>query len=288
MRTLIEQWAPRRGYLRRQLPLTSDSWSSESSIVAQYIRHLETLGLVDPTDASHFYEQALKLREAYHEAAARSLHVEPDLSARLASGEISAAEASKQLAKAPTEQEISEKRQRERSMISNAVRSSYAMSVRAVHNYGEENWLGLLRPLVLQAYEDQDQARWDALHRFAGLLRNPDLAGLGYIAMAPNSVTEFDETWRYTVGRPELYHHWRRDHAELAQNIAIVHVGSTTYVAIAVTKGPHPTIADIDPSWEPGLYSAAEVLKLTDAILDQQQAAQIDTEIEVSQEGRSV
>lgn len=283
MRTVIEQWAPRKGYVRRQLPSGgSDSWSPTNSVVAQYIRHLSFLKIEDPTDASYFYNQAISLRDAYQKVAVKQ-NEEATIQNRLALGEITAEEASKLLAKAPTQKDSQEKIERERQMISNAVRSSYSMSVRAIHNFGEEKWVELLRPLVKEAHEAQDQERWEALHGFAGLLRDPGLAGLAMIALSHAGTREFDETWRYTVGRPDLYHHWRRAHAEESDNIAILNVGQTIFAAIVVKKGPHPTVRDIDPSWEPGLYSAAEVMKITDAILNQQQEAQVETEVQVTE-----
>lgn len=64
-------------------------------------------------------------------------------------------------------------------------------------------------------------------------------------------------------------------HAERAENIEFMHSGSVTYIASAVIKGPQPTVADIDPSWQPGLYSAQQVLAIAKEIVEEQEAARM-------------
>lgn len=286
MRKIVEQWAPRKAYIHWQLPTgSSDAWSPTNSVVARYITQLELLGLEDPTEATDFYDQALQFRKAYLDLASKQ-NDEIDLSERLVRGEISVDDATKQAAKAPAALDARQKLERQRQVISNAIAGSYSAAVRAVHNFGEHNWLNLLRPLVQDAYEVADQARWDQLHKFTALLRDPNLAGLALLVLAPSSSFEIEDTWRYTVGRPDLYDQWRRAHSIETHNIALVHVGPITYIANIVVKGPHPTLADIPPSWEPGLYSAGEVLAITNRILDEQEDAQTGVEIELSQEGR--
>jgi hypothetical protein len=276
-RTYIEQWAPLHGYLRRSVPAgNSDTWSETDSPVAQYIRSLKKIGKDDPTDATYYFTQACTLREARDKVIARQPeepeHYGPGTIKALIAGDLTEGDAGKRLAKIPTEKDVAEKLERQRQMISAATREAYGMSVREINGYGEDGWLKLLKPIAVEAYSARDQNRWDAVHNFAAILRNPELSGLSGIFQSPGGSLEFAETWRYKVGRPDLYHFWRVRHAEDAQNIEFVHgLGSNTYLATAVVKGPHPTLSQIDPSWEPGLYSAQEVKEIAARIVAEQE-----------------
>jgi hypothetical protein len=269
----IQQWAPRTGYERRTLPSTSDTWSPTESVVARYLLHLRVLGLEDPTKprATDLYEQALRLRE--HSV---SVAVKPDeeaaIAERLARGEVTPAEAAKMLAKAARPSDAQEQAERERQMYSAATRAAYVAAVRSIHNFGEEKWLALLRPMVQDAVAAGDESRWAALHEFASLLRSRDLGALAMVSSDTSGLRETDETWRYTVGRPDLYHLWRLQRSEAAQAVGHEAVGSFVFVASVVTKGPHPRLADMT-EMEPGIYSAAEVLAIKDRVIAEQEAA---------------
>ncbi len=278
--TVIQQWAPQTGYVSRQLPWTPDDWSPTDSAVARYLLHLKVLGLADPTKATEHYRTALALRD--HSIAVSSKNGEADLANRLATGELNPAEAAKLLAKVPTAREEQEKEERGRRMLADAVRVAYTNAVRAMHNYGDK-WLDLLRPLVQEAVAAQDQARWDSLHAFAALLRHRDLAALAIVSSDPNGMREIEETWRYRVGKPHRYHDWRLERAVRTHAAANVNVGSNVFVGIAVTEGPHPTLQEMggmEPigGMEPGIYSAEQVIDITEAVLEQQEADQVSAE----------
>jgi len=133
----------------------------------------------------------------------------------------------------------------------------------------------ILKPLVAEAVDSRDEARWNLLHKFARILRDPDLAGLAMVTKTERQYQEFDETWRYTVGRPDLYHAWRLRHAERSENIRLERAGPFIFTLSHITQGPHPKLSGMEPSWGPGLYTAAEVMEITERILAEQ-AAVID------------
>lgn len=271
---IVHQWAPRKGYERRALPSTSDSWSPTESIVARYLLHLKALNIEDPTGASGFYRTALALRERSVTVAAK-----PDegaaIAERLARGEVTPTEAAKLLAKAPKPSDAIDQADREAEMLRTATRHAFVASVRAVHDFGER-WLQLLRPLIEQAVAALDDARFAALHDFAALLRDRDLGALAMVAADPSGTREFEETWRYLVGRPERYHMWRVERATVAQPIFHEVAGPLTFVAASVEKGPHPTLADmVAGEMEPGIFSAQEVLTIAGRIVIQQEEARM-------------
>jgi hypothetical protein len=278
MSNVISQWAPQTGYECRTFPVTSDTWSPTESVVARYLLHLRVLGLEDPTKpkATDLYEQALALRQ-------HSIDVAPKrdedaiIANRLAHGEITTDEAAKLLAKVPLPNDAQEQVERTRQMLTNATRAAYAGAVRSIHLY--EKWIDLLRPLVADAVAARDQERWDALHGFAALLRQRGLGALAMVATDPTGIREFEETWRYTVGRPDRYHLWRLEHATAAQAVGHEAVGQSVFVAATVIKGPHPTLADmVAGEMEPTILAASEVLAIADRIRVEQDAARMSAE----------
>lgn len=277
MSKVINQWAPRPGVLRRAEPTTNDSWSPDASPVALYLLHLRSLGLEDQTDyldrsATDHYRHAIFLRDQTVSVVATPDEREA-ITKRLALGEITPEEAQKRLAKsAPKVNDAQDLANGTRKTISDATREAYSFAVTAIRGY---HWLTPLRVLVADAVAAQDDARFDALHRFAALLRSPGLAALAMVAGDGSGIREFDETWRYKVSRPDLYHAWRLARAERTHTVAHVTAGTLVFVAAAVTKGPHPTLADmVEGEMEPSLLSAAEVVSITEAILAEQEAAQ--------------
>ncbi len=270
MNTIIEYWPPERGILQRRLDIgSSKNWDPKESPPAHYIRHLKSLGIKkDPTQATLFYERAMGLRlvTGIHE---RKTDESASIGERLVSGEISAAEASSLLAKLPFPNAVAKEAQREQAMMSSAVRNAYSAAIRAVHDFGEDKWLKLLRPIAQEAVKTRDQTRWDAVHAFAAFLRSPVVAGLSMLATDPAGRRDV-EAWRYQVSQPDLYHRWRLEHAVASQNIRLLPVGEVAFVWSAITEGPHPGIVDLI-QMGPGLYSATEVLAHTDAILDEQE-----------------
>lgn len=282
--TVIPQWAPQIGYERRTFPNTNESWSPTESPVARYLLHLRALGIEDPTSyrrqrAIDFYQQALALREHSITVAAKQ-DGEGDIANRLAMGEIDSEQAAKLLAKMPTASDAQEQAARGRQMLAAATRAAYTAAVLAVHTYGDR-WLDLLRPLVQEAVAAQDDARFEALHRFAALLRSPDIAALAMVASDTSGNREFDETWRYRTGRPDLVHKWRYARAERTHDGPAEPVGANLFVmASAVTKGPHPTLTEmVEHEMQPGMYSASDVLATTERVLADQEAAQVSAEV---------
>jgi hypothetical protein len=285
---IVHQWAGQRGVESRTLPMAhSDSWSPTQSVIARYLLHLKALGIEDPTGAGEFYRTALSLRE--HSVA---VAVKPDeesaVAERLSRGEVTPTEAAKLLAKVPRPGVAQEQAERERQMLTTATRQAYASAVRAIHNYGDR-WLGLLRPLVETAVAARDDARFGALHDFAALLRNRDLGALAMVATDTSGIREFEETWRYSVGRPERYHLWRLEHSEAANAIFTEVVGPVTFVAASITKAPFPTLAEmVEGEMEPGMYSAQEVTAIGSRIAMEQEDVRMSAAPPPSPARRSV
>lgn len=277
-------WSPQSGYVRRVYPHTSEHWSPTESPVARYLLYLSVLGIEDPTRfkrqrATDYYQQAISLREHSVTVAAKQ-DDDPAIIGRLARGELSPEDAEKALAKvAPKAAEVQEQTERTRQAFANATRMAYASAVLAIHDYGDK-WLDVLRPLVQEAVAAEDQARWDKLHAFAASLRSPALGGLAMVATDETGTNEFGETWRYTVGRPDLYHEWRFARAERTHEAtAPERVGTDVFVATRVTAGPHPSLTDmVQGGMSPGIYSAAEVIAITEAIVAKQESAQVNAE----------
>lgn len=187
MRTLIEQWAPRKAYLHWQLPTgNSDSWSPTNSVVARYIAQLELLGLGDPTKATDFYNQALQFQQAYLDLASKQ-NGEVDLSERLVRGEITIDDATKQAAKAPAALDARQRLERQRQVISNAIASSYSAAVRAVHNFGEINWLGPATAAHSGGVRSQESGPLGSASQVRSAPPGPGpRQGLAYLALTPD------------------------------------------------------------------------------------------------------
>jgi transcriptional regulator with XRE-family HTH domain len=271
---IVHQWAPRKGFERRTLPSTSESWSPTQSVVARFLLHLKALGLKDPTGATDLYRTAVSLRE-HTVAVTAKPNEEVAIAERLARGEVTPTEAAKLLAKAPKPSDAIDQAEREAHMLRAATRHAFAASVRAVHDFGDR-WLQLLRPLVEEAVAAKDDARFAALHDFAALLRDRDLGALAMVASDQSGTREFGETWRHLVGRPERYHMWRIERAEIAQPIFHEVVGPLTFVAGSVEKGPRPSLAEmVAGEMEPGIFSAQEVLAIAGRIVIEQEEARM-------------
>jgi hypothetical protein len=287
MSEVIHMFAPLRGYEHRSLPSASDSWDPEESAPARYLKALARLGLKDPTkpSATDLYAQAVRLR--YHSVNAAS---EPDeeaaIATALALGEITGTEAKKRLAKAPKPGDADERDDRERRMLYMAMQAAYSAAVRAIHNF---DWLPLLRALIEEAVAAGDDRRFDALHDFAALLRSAGLGGLAMVGADPSGTREFEETWRYRTGRPERYHLWRVERAQVAESIFHEAVGPVVFVAAAVVKAPHPTLAEmVAGEMAPGLYAAHEVLAIAGRIVAEQEEARMLAAGEPATSGRGV
>jgi hypothetical protein len=169
MSNVVQQWAAEKGYVSRLPPATSDFWSSSESPVARYLLHLKVLGIDDPTKhlkfggtATEHYRHALELRDHTVRVEAKN-DGELDIANRLATGEIDVAQAERLLAKVPTPGDTLAQETRARQMLQNATRAAYVAALGAIHLWGEDKWLGLLRPLVQAAVAAQDQQRFDAL-----------------------------------------------------------------------------------------------------------------------------
>jgi hypothetical protein len=243
---------------------------------------LKALGLKDPTkhrgrSASAHFAAALAYREYENTMAAQLDEEAPaDIAGQLGEGALTREEAEKELDKLPPPSVLAERAARRRELRGEATRTAFRLATYAIH-FHLDRWLDVLRPLVEAAVVAKDQARFDALHRFAGLLRDRSLGALEMLAFDPGGLLETDEVWRYQVGRPDLYHAWRDARAEGLHGAGHYEVGPVTVVATVVLKGPHPTLADmIDGGMEPGIYSAAEAVAIKDRVLAEQEAALVE------------
>lgn len=267
---LIDIFVPEAGTLRpAELPRsTPESWSPTSNPVQRYLKQIEALPIPDPTGASRLYAQALLLRNT-PDLAVTVKDEAADIAKRLSSGAITKAQASKLMESVPSPKEAKERAQRARDMLTNATHTSYAESLRAIHSYGEHKWLALLRPLIDQAVKEKNQQRWDNLHSFAASLRSIGaLSIVASSAVGPRGI----EDWRYQFSRPDLCHFWRLRNATRTANIFLEARGDVTFIGTAVVHGPQPTIADFDPSWEPTLLSAAEVVSIAATLVGVQES----------------
>lgn len=266
---IVHHWAPVRGYERRALPTTTDSWDPVTSPVAMVLRGLRELGVEDPTKASEFYATATSLR-AHTITVAAKQDPAVAITARLAQGELSPDEAGRLLGKAPKPSDAREQEERETAVLYAATRQAYSAAVRAVHDFGDR-WLGVLRPLIEEAVTARDDERFAQVHAFGSLLRSSPIGALAMVG-DQSGTRETSETWRYTSAAPHRYHLWRVERAQDARPIFHEVVGDVTFVAGAVVKAPHPTVAEMaEHGMEPGIYSAQEVLAIASRIVIQQE-----------------
>ena len=280
---LIDLWPAQGGKIQYRLPLSGDDWSPDDSPVARYIKVLGYLGIDDPTNATDFYQQALTLREASNKAQIRQHDAGTELAQRLAERKVQLDEISTELAKSGAK-DAYEAALRERQVIYNAARASYAAAVRAIHTYGEASWMKLLKPLAAKAVEEpRDEALWMLVHKLARILRDTNLAGLATLVRTGTEYRLFDEEWRFMVGRPDLYHQWRLRHAKRSNNMSFQRAGQYVFTLSVVMEGPDPKFTDMESSWLPGIYTAAEVIDITerikaeqDAVIDRAAAGELD------------
>lgn len=215
----------------------------------KWVRGLENLGLGDPTEASALVAEAKSLLLDARGVASGTR----DGHGKHLKNPVDAARAAVSL-----EREGDAVRER---IIKTARREAHELQIRArreLFSEGESLVHDLLAPVAARALQDAHQAldaqaRWDAAHELAGVLRGWAISSAGRHDLF------------YKFGRADLVHFWRLNHARQVEEHYRTETPNGTRVYLVVTEGAPPldirTIAEHADEWRPGLYTAAEVLE---------------------------
>jgi hypothetical protein len=249
---------------------SSVKWSPDRHLVPGFQTWLRALDLSDPTSTEHEPQAAAsaywkRARAVFDEAR----HVRPDepprkVSDLIAEGEVSLADGKKMLlAQARKAREAQDSLREQQKQLDKTASATLLRALQAICDYSEEGWLGLLRPIVADAVAKQDDRRFNLAHAFAAWLRDPEPSFRVFgLSAATNNGRDAERGW-YQVARPDLLYRWRVERANDTQRHQLTHYaqGGLWFSAYALLPGaPVPTLRDYEPSWRPGLYSAAEVL----------------------------
>jgi hypothetical protein len=238
---------------------TSAQWGTDGLIPA-YQTWLRALDLDDPTKASTYWARATKLRD--DAAAVRPDESRVDLAELLAEGEVTPGDARKMAAKQPDARAAEKEAQERRKLLEDASRTALVKSLQAIYDFGEDGWLGILRPIVAEALANSDDRRFNLAHAFAAWLREPKRNRIFGLAAATNRGWDAED-YLYRVRRPDLLHTWRVERAEATQRQELVRyaVDGKYRVQYLVKPGAVvPMLRDFQPEWGAGLYSAEEVI----------------------------
>lgn len=237
------------------------SWGIDSGLLPTYAKHLDGLELKDPTPALSLWERARDLHREAYATPASAAHA--DLAEQLASGKLTAVDVAKAIAKVPNRAEAAElARTRQAALRAGASRTLLA-ALQSLFDLGEPKWLDLLRPIVEDALATGDDVRLNAAHRLAQFLRDPHRAKIGALTAAVNNRYDCAADW-YRFKRPDLEHRWRVSRSSDVQRreLARYVVDGQWRVQYALKPdAPRPTIADFQPEWGAGLWSAEEVVE---------------------------
>lgn len=255
----VIEWVPYRTTWQKYKPHGA-RWSTHSTIIPEYTQHLSNLGLTDPTTAADGYARAVELRDA-SEVPISGVGDHADIVARLASGDLTPAQAAKLTREDP--KEIQRRAIDNARYLSIASETALGNAIASIHSFGEDKWMAILKPIATKAIAAKDQTRFDLVHGFARFLRRPDIAGLA-AAMVDNARNTDADPDFYMFGRPDLVYLWRVDQSDSKQLRLIsteTIVDNWWRIAYELKRdAPFPTIRQFQPEWKPGLYSAQEAI----------------------------
>jgi hypothetical protein len=277
--TIIHALVPKMRVERRD-PKGQTFGPDDKNFLATYRGLLDALGIEDPSDfgegnprrALDLLAHAISLRKSAR--AMLRAHADPDadLATKVATGEVDPGAVGKTLAKT---KELAERRKLEQMVIARSADRAFRNGITAIRNVGEKRWLGILRPIVEQAIRDKDQLRWSTAHRFGAFLRDPDIAALSSAVSGQKEVPRFHYMFRDWAA----VNRWQVERATHTYEKTNVHAGEYAFVTIGFNPNhvpPFPGVADFDPEWGAGIYSADEAVANADAIWRRQEA-EIDT-----------
>jgi hypothetical protein len=253
--------------VRRKEPSWQMFGTDADNLLARYGARLAAAGIEDPTEATNLLDQALTLRRASR-ARAKPDDSDKALVDRVAAGEVSADSLPKHLTKVATPKERDDEARRSRQILADAALSAFRAGCRATREYGEVRWLKLLQPLVRSAVAEGDQKKWHELHQLAAFLRSREVAALSMASCDAAGRTDLPRMY-YMFERWDRCYNWIADHAPHTWPLVAPRNGQFVFVTRGITRTrpvPFPTLKDIDPSWGPGLYSAAEAIANAAAI----------------------
>ena len=233
--------------------------SRETKLVETYLEDLNELGLQDTTSSRDYMARAKELkaevRRARHAAPTDALR---EMGVALGSGEISVAEASKQLPKIVTPDQAEELTRARVKVLNEGRHEAVRLAMRALHDAGDRLVLEVLRPLVERCLASPDVADNQAAYNRARAMHRKLL---GWAIPAAEEATPPE----YAFRRPDLVHAWRLEHAEQAKEITRWRRKDGTFaIAFAPIGAPHPTlevIAKHAGEWGPSLYTGAQVIE---------------------------
>lgn len=238
----------------------SAQWGMDRHLVPDYQTFLRALDLDDPTEASTYWARVTKYRD--DAAAVRPDEARQDPAELLAEGELTLSDARKMAAKQPDAKAAEKEAQQRRKLLEDASGIALVKAFQAIHDFGEDRWLGILRPIVADALAHSDDRRFNLAHAFAAWLREPKRNRIFGLAAATNRGWDAED-YLYRVRRPDLLHAWRVERADDTQRQELVRYAVNGKYRVQYLLKPGavvPMLRDYDESWGPGLYSASEVV----------------------------
>jgi hypothetical protein len=277
--TIIHVLVPEMRVERREPKGQTFGPDADNHLTA-YQELINALGIEDPSDfgegnprrAVDLLPHAISLRKSAR--AMLKAHADPnaDLATKVATGEVDPSAVGKTLAKT---KELAERRKLEQTVIARSADRAFRNGITAIRNVGEKRWLGIVRPIVEQAIRDKDQRRWSTAHRLAAFLRDPNIAALSRAISLQTEVPRYYYMFRDWVG----VNRWQVQRATHTYEKTNVHAGEYAFVTVGFNPNhvpPFPGVAEFDPEWGAGIYSAEDALANADSIFRKQEA-EIDT-----------
>lgn len=261
IRPFIE-WPTRLGLQVVQVRRNGASIGSDTQYLTQYLKHLERLGLADPTPASELWARSRMLSAQAREV--RAADPRDQLAGDLASGKIAPEDLAKALRKQPDRAAATAAVVEQRSLLDRGAGGALLAALQSIFDHTEASWLELLRPLVDRAVRDGDDVGWDEVHMFAAVLRDPRharLAGLAAVVDRNRLALDFDP---YAFRRPDRVYRWRVERATDLQRRELSKYQNLGVWCQAWSLKPHaprPRLADFEPSWGAGIYSAEQAIE---------------------------
>lgn len=239
----------------------SEVWGTVSRIIGQY----RDLDLDPPADVLERWEAGCALR-AEAGRGTDSASIKAELVASLASGAIDGTTHDKRLAALPDADDLAEQRQARIKAATVAWRQAFTL----LHGHGDA-LLDPLRKIVVDGIEQASDRtmsiRYEKAHQLADVLRQH-----GIVPSAQGA-----DPHHYRYGAPDLVHEWllynsrgrRLRYDPIVEN----GVALEEWVPIDPPQITIPTVHVYRDEWQPGLYTADEVVANVRAIDSRTSAA---------------
>ena len=259
---------PQRRELVYQAPVpTVNIWREEQRllphagrVLTRLIEELDAAGLGDPAGLRDYLKRG---NARLDEARLVDRTKDDDDLAEIAQG--TAAEIERRLRRLPPRDR--DARRRVVVQITQVGGAIHRAGIAAVIDLGEDVLLERLKGHAAAAIAAGDDATFTAVHRLGASLRE-----IGALSAAMSEGRDLAVMFYAFTNWPEVYL-WRARAAQDSWAMTTQHAVGVTFIVPGFSRAPYPTIADFEPSWGAGYFSASEVARYCDEIGKRQEVA---------------